>query len=346
MHHSTTHVSAPSRKRSRSPGRRAAEGKARQRMQAVAIDRFGPPSVLKIHTLPVPVPGPNEILIAVHAAGVGIWDTEIRGGWWPEGKPTFPLVLGTDGAGIVAARGRRVRRFDIGDRVWAYEFINQKGGFCADFVAVDARHAGPIPRNLDLLHAGASAVTGLTAFQGVHDHLKVRPGESVLIFGASGAVGSLALQFAKHEGAFVIGMARGHDATALVRKLGADAAIDATNPDAIDELRFVAPEGFDGVLALAGGDVLESCLSLVRSGGRVAWPNGVEPAPRRRRNLRMMAYNAKAGLREFASLKQAAEKSALQVPLGGVFPLDLASRAHERLEEDQVLGRIALKIRR
>jgi len=340
MSRSTT-ISAPTRKRSR-----AAKGKTPQIMSAAAIDRFGPPSVFRIEEMPVPVPGPHEIVIEVHAAGVGIWDTEIRGGWWPEGKPKFPVVLGTDGAGVVVAKGSRVRRFAVGDRVWGYEFINSKGGFYAEYVAVDARHAGPMPRNLDFLRAGASAVTGLTAFQGIQDHLKVRPGESALIFGASGAVGSLAVQFAKHQGAFAIGMARGREATALVRKLGADAAIDATNPDAIDELRFVAPEGFDAVLALAGGDVLESCLSLVRSGGRVAWPNGVEPAPHRHRNLRMSSYDAKGGPREFAALKQAAEKSGLQVPLGGVFALDQAAQAHERLENDQVLGRIALRIRR
>jgi len=315
-------------------------------MNAVAIDRFGPPSALKVRPMEVPTPGPNEILIAVSSAGVGIWDTEIRGGWWPEGKPKFPLVLGTDGAGIVAAKGARVRRFAAGDRVWAYEFVNPKGGFYAEFVAVDARHAGPIPENLDLLEAGAAAVTGLTAFQGVHDHLRVRPDETALIFGASGAVGSLAVQFAKHAGAAVIAVARGDDAVALVRKLGADIAIDASGDDFIDQLREVAPDGIDAVLALAGGDRLDACLDLVRKGGRVTHPNGVEPAPRRRRNLHVTSYDAKAGPRQFAALKAAAEECRLQVPLGGVFPLDQAARAHEALEKDRVLGRIALRIRR
>jgi NADPH:quinone reductase-like Zn-dependent oxidoreductase len=315
-------------------------------MRAAAIDRFGSPSVLKIHPLPVPTPGPNEILIALYSAGVGIWDTEMRQGWWPQGKPRFPVILGTDGAGIVAAKGSRVRRFATGDRVWAYEFINPKGGFYSEFVAVDARHAGPIPRNLDLLHAGASAVTGLTAFQGVHDHLRVRPGESVLVFGASGAVGSLAVQFAKHQGGRVIGMARGRDAAALLRKLGADVAIDAASHDAVGQLRAAAPEGVDAVLALAGGDTLEASLGLVRPGGRVVYPNGVEPAPRHRRQLRLKSYDAKGGPRQLASLKQAAEKTGLKVPLGGVYPLDQAAQAHERLEEGHVLGRIALRLRR
>src|SRR5262245_65236489 len=87
-------------------------------MKAAAIDRFGPPSVITLHTLPVPKPGPREIVIALHAAGVGIWDESIRdGSWRPAGRTKFPLVLGTDGAGIVAATGARVKRFRTGDRV-------------------------------------------------------------------------------------------------------------------------------------------------------------------------------------------------------------------------------------
>jgi len=156
----------------------------------------------------------------------------------------------------------------------------------------------------------------------------------------------MAVQFAKLQGADVVGIARGHQATSLVRRLGADKAIDWTSRDLVDQLRDAAPEGFDAVLALAGGPVLEKCLELVRTGGRVAWPNVVEPVPRRQRNLRMIPYDAQAGPRQIAGLKQAAEKSGLQVPLGGVFALDQAAQAHERLENDQVLGRIALRIRR
>jgi NADPH:quinone reductase-like Zn-dependent oxidoreductase len=130
----------------------------KQMMKAAAIDRFGPPSVLKLHTLPVPEPDTGEVLIALRAAGVGVWDGDIRAGWWPEGRPKFPLILGTDGAGIIADKGKRTARFKVGDRVWAYQFVNPKGGFYAEYVAINTRYVGPIPSKLDLLHAGASAV--------------------------------------------------------------------------------------------------------------------------------------------------------------------------------------------
>jgi len=169
-------------------------------MKAAAIDRFGPPSVLKLHTLPVPEPGPSEVLIALYAAGVGVWDAEVReGSWRPFGNPKFPRVLGTDRAGIVVAKGARVRRFRVGDRVWACDYANPKGGFYAEYVAVDSQHAGRAPKHLDLLQAGAAATTGLTALQGIDGALHVRAGETVLIYGASGGVGTLAVQFAKRR---------------------------------------------------------------------------------------------------------------------------------------------------
>src|SRR6185312_1990471 len=92
-------------------------------MRAAAIDRSGKPDVLKIHTLPVPDIDPSEVLIAIHTAGVGGWDADIRGGWWPDSeRPSFPLVLGTDGSGTITAVGSRVRRFAVGDAVYAYSF--------------------------------------------------------------------------------------------------------------------------------------------------------------------------------------------------------------------------------
>jgi len=124
-------------------------------MRAAAVDRFGPPSALRLHILPVPKPRPHQVLIALDAAGVGIWDVWIReGAWRPGGRSKFPVVPGTDGAGVVAAKGRRVRRFDIGDRVYAYEY-----GFYAEYVAVDAEDVDRVPKLLDPLHAGAAVTT-------------------------------------------------------------------------------------------------------------------------------------------------------------------------------------------
>src|SRR5215469_11786710 len=118
----------------------------RETMRAAAIDRFGRPEVLTPHRLPIPSIEANEVLIAVDTAGVAQWDADMRAGWWPGGRrPRFPLVLGTDGSGIVAAVGTRVRRFSIGDLVYGYGFANPNGGFYAQYVAIAADNVAVIP---------------------------------------------------------------------------------------------------------------------------------------------------------------------------------------------------------
>ena len=137
-------------------------------MKAAAVDRFGPPSALTLHDVPVPAPGPNEVLIAIEAAGIGSWDASIRDGSWRKpGRAHFPLVPGVDGAGIVVAAGARVRRIRRGDRVYAYEFGNPQGGFYAEFAVAQAPHVGRVPKRLGTREAGAVATTGLTALQGI-----------------------------------------------------------------------------------------------------------------------------------------------------------------------------------
>jgi NADPH2:quinone reductase len=315
-------------------------------MRAAAIDRFGEPDVLKIHELPLPEIGPTEVLIAVHTAGVGSWDAEMRGGWWPERKrPPFPIVLGTDGSGTIAAVGSRVRRFAPGDIVYGYSFGNRKGGFFAEYVAVDAENVAIPPDILDLKEAGAVAAIGLTAQQGVDDALKVKRGEAVVIHGASGGLGLLALQFAKARGARVMATASGKDGMGMARRFGADAVVDGRSDDLRAAAEEFAPEGVDAVLAFAGGKELTRLLDAVRPGGRLVFPNGVEPAPRKRRGLSVDSFDATPGVREFDRLGKAIVKARLHVPIAEEFPLEHAAKAHARVEEGHVLGKVVLRIR-
>jgi NADPH2:quinone reductase len=314
-------------------------------MRAAAIDHFGGPEVLTLHSLPVPVPDPNEVLIALHTAGVGGWDADMRGGWWPEGRPRFPVVLGTDGAGTIAAVGSRVRRLQVGDKVYAYSFNNPKGGFYAEYVAVAATNAAPVPDRLDLKRAGAIPTTGLTALQGVDDALKTRAGDSLISHGASGGVGTLAVQFAKARGARVLATASGADGVALVRRLGADVVVDGRGDDLLAAARDFAPDGVDAVLALVGGKQLTQCLQALRAGGKLAYPNGIEPTPRKRSGIDIIPYDAVPGVAEFQRLGRAVEKAGLKVPIAATYKLEEAREAHERLAAGHVLGKVILRIR-
>ncbi|HEY8182462.1 MAG TPA: NADP-dependent oxidoreductase [Thermoanaerobaculia bacterium] len=310
-------------------------------MRAVAIDRFGGPELLVVHELPVPKISAQEVLIAIDTAGVGIWDAHARTGEWAERKG-FPFILGIDGSGVVVEAGAQVRRLKRGDRVYAYSYDNPKGGFYAEYVAVAASKVARIPRGLEMLPAGAIPCIALTALQGVDDTLKIKSGENVIVHGASGNVGMLALQFAKARGARVFASASGRDGIEFVKRLGADAAVDGKRADIGKAAEEFGP--IDAVLAFVGGKELTRCLDALRKGGRVAYPNGVEPEPRKRKGIRMQSYDATPGVREFERLERAIEESDLQIPIAAGFKLEDARDAHRFIEKGHVLGKVVLRV--
>jgi NADPH:quinone reductase len=316
-----------------------------QTMRAAAIDKAGGPEVITLHTLPVPRPAADEVLIAVHTAGVASWDVALRQHPDYLKHARFPLVLGTDGSGVIAAVGAEVQGFKPGDRVYSYSWDNPQGGFYAEYVAVPAKLVGHVPAGMSLRDAGAIGTTALTAIQGIDDKLHIQPGETLIIHGAAGGVGSLALQFAKLRGARVLATAGGEDGASFVRRLGADAVVDGRKGDIPAAARQFAPQGIDAVLALAGGDSLERCLDALRPGGRVAFPSGLRPEPKARAGISIVRYDAIAGPSEFERLNQAIIAAKLQVPIAAEYPLTDAAKAQERVEAGHVLGKVVLKIR-
>ena len=187
--------------------------------------------------------------------------------------------------------------------------------------------------------------TALTALQGIDNALRIKQGDTLIIHGASGGVGTLAVQFAKWRGARVFATASGTDGAELVRDLGADEAIDGRQGDITAAIRRFAPDGVDAVFALAGGEPLERCLDALRSDGRLAYPNGVEPEPLKRPGLRVVSYDAVADVGELELLNEAIEATRLRVVIAAEYPLGQAAKAHERLEAGHVLGKIVLRIR-
>jgi NADPH:quinone reductase len=185
----------------------------------------------------------------------------------------------------------------------------------------------------------------LTALQGI-DALRLRSRQTVLIFGASGAVGTIAVQLAVQRGAQVIATASGTAATRLLHRLGADRIIDARRKESIDELRKYAPDGLDCLLALAGGDELERCLDFMRPGGRVVHPNGVEPPPSERRMFHVRSYDAVASPRALASLNRHIAGGKVRVPIAASYSLGKAAQAHRRLDGERLVGRSILQIHR
>lgn len=319
-------------------------------MQAVAIDRFGGPEVLTWQTLPIPDIGSDEVLIQLMAIGVGVWDPWEREGAFRElfcerygAEPTFPYVIGFEGAGMVAAVGSHVTRFQVGDRVYADHHINPKGGFYAEYVAVDVDHVVPVPDGLSVEEAGVMPVDAITALLGLDNVLGLSPGETVLIFGAGGGLGHLAVQLAKRMGARVLAVASGEDGVALARRLGADAVVDGRKDDVATAARAFAPHGIDAALLTAGGEVAERALATLRDGGRVAYPRGVQPQPEARSGLDIQQYvGDDAGLEDFMKLNRLIASGPFEVHIARSFPLKRAADAHRALGE-HYLGKLVLK---
>lgn len=147
------------------------------------------------------------------------------------------------------------------------------------------------------------------------------------------------------RGARVFATASGSDGIDFVRRLGADHAIDGKHDDIVAAARAFAPEGIDALLAFSGGKELTRCMNALRKGGRLAYPNGVEPEPRKRKGLKVTAYDAIPGVREFERLGRAIEDADLQIPIAAAFKLEEAASAHRLLAAGHVLGKVVLRIR-
>jgi NADPH:quinone reductase-like Zn-dependent oxidoreductase len=317
----------------------------RATMRAAALDRFGGVENIHVEQLPVPEPGPDEVLLRIESAGVGVWDPYEREGEFAKMfgvKPSFPYVLGSDGAGTVAAVGAQVRRFKEGDHAYALALVNPKGGFYAEYAAVKADNVSPIPKKLSVEQAGVMPSDALTALRGLDQILKLQKGESLMVFGAGGGIGHLGVQLAKRIGARVFAVASGDDGVALAKRLGADAAANGRKDDIEAAARAFAPGGLDAALVTAGGEVTDRALRAMKKDGRVAYPNGVTPAPTAPSGVRVQSYDIEPTPQQIEQLNRLIESGPFEVHVARTFPLDKAADAHRELDK-HYLGKLALR---
>jgi NADPH:quinone reductase-like Zn-dependent oxidoreductase len=312
-----------------------------QRMQAIAITAFGGPDQLKLVDLPVPICGPDQVLINVQAAGVGMWDVKVRQGRVTLEGQQFPHVLGWESAGIIEQVGAMVAGLDVGARVICTTEQADIGHY-AHFVAVPADLVALAPSSLDALHAAALPVNGLTAYQAIYDLLKLQKGETLLITGAAGGTGTFAVQLAAHVGAHVIVTAsiRNHP---YLQKLGAGVLIDYAQTDFVNAVHQAHPEGIDAVLDSVGAETAARSLKVVRDGGRLVTIVDLEQVTPARHIDTQLLYFRPDG-RQLAELTKLVDQGQLTVHLDQVFPLEQAKQAHERLETRHHQGKIVLNM--
>ncbi|AFH38421.1 zinc-dependent alcohol dehydrogenase family protein [Thermus thermophilus] len=238
-------------------------------MRAVVLKGFGGLEMLEERDLPVPEPGPGEVLVKNLAIAVNPVDAKIRAaGRWAGVEP--PFVLGYDAAGVVAKVGPGVKDLKEGDEVYyTPEIFGNPHGTYAEYTPVPAGIVAKKPKNLSFAEAAAIPLAGGTAWEAVVRRLAVRPGETVLVMGGAGGVGSFAVQFAKAAGAYVIATASAENLPVL-KELGADLALDYRGPWAEEVLKATEGQGVDAALETAGESLVERVIPVVRPFGRIA----------------------------------------------------------------------------
>lgn len=309
-------------------------------MRAITQDVLGGPEVLRVTETKRPEPGFGEILVRVHAAGVNPIDWKSREFGVFLGQP--PFVLGWDVSGVVEAVGLGVRLFEPGDEVYGMPLFPEQAGAYAEYVAAPARHFAHKPAQLSHAEAACLPLTALTARQALIDAGNVQPGQRVLIHGATGGVGHLAVQIAKSLGAYVIGTGRTANHEAL-RELGADELIDFTQVDVNATVRDV-----DFVLDTLGGQNTFETLATLKNGGTlVSLPSPEENAvipQATERGIKagfMLVQPDRTGLLEITQLIETGE---LRPLVGREFPLEQVADAHRLGESGGTLGKIVLTV--
>lgn len=307
-------------------------------MKAIRYHDYGSSDVLRLEEIPQPEPGPGQVRVAVHAAGLNPADWKVRAGKVKHFVPlTFPAIPGGDIAGVVDAVGEGVTGFRAGDAVFAMTGL--LGGYTQCAVIAEAQVAR-IPSNLDFVHAAGVPLASLTAWQALVEAAGVKPGQTVLIHAAAGGVGSFAVQIAKHLGAEVIGTASAANHE-YVRSLGAKRCIDY---DAAPFETQVEP--VDVVLDLMGGEIGLRSMKVVKPGGVLVSVSGAPQLPplddQGRRNAGVFVKPRGDQLAQIAKL---IEKNIVRTTVAAVFPLEQAAKAQDLVAQGHVRGKIVLQVR-
>lgn len=324
-------------------------------MHAIVIEQFGGPEVMQVREKPTPTPGRGEVLVRLRAAGVNPVDTYVRAGTYAF-KPELPYTPGGDGAGEIEAVGADVVDLPVGRRVYvAGTVAGNLYGTYASHALCRATQVHPLPDHLSFEQGAAINVAYVTAFRALFDRGRARPGEVVLVHGASGGVGTAAVQIASACGCIVFGTAGTDRGRLLVKAQGATQVFDHTDASYLSAIRAAtAGRGVDVIVEMLANVNLDHDLSLLAPHGRVVIVGNrgrVEIDPRQTMGkeldvlgMQMWAAGEPAVQRAHAAIGAALSRRAYAPVVGETFPLADAPRAHERIMASGHLGKVVLNV--
>lgn len=334
-------------------------------MKAIVLRQPGGPEQLHLEEIPTPEPGPGEVLVALQAAALNRRDILMRS--WPHMVDMMPFIPGSDGAGVVAATGTGVNRLKEGDEVVIYPSLwwgifeshpsedfqilgGPTDGTYAQFIRIPAENVFPKPAHLSFEEAAAFPLAALTAWRALISKAQVKPGERVLIPGAGSGVATFALQIARLAGARVYVTSHSDQKLQRAMDLGADGAVNYTQPDWPDEIRRISRGGFEVVIDSVGTATFNPALDLLVAGGRMVTfgstsGSGTSLEIRQLYHKQISLMGTMMGSpQEFAQVLATVNCGKIEPVIDTTFPLGEASAAHHRLEDQEQFGKVILSI--
>lgn len=309
-------------------------------MKAVQFSEYGDASVLKVVDVEKPIISEGQVLVEVDAVSLNPFDSKLRDGAMKDGIPlNLPITIGGDIAGVVSEVGSKVSGYTVGDKVYgqANAVAGNSGAF-AEFAATKADQIALAPSNLTLQEAAALPLVGVSALQAIHDHLDVQPSQKVFIHGGGGGIGSVAIQIAKHLGAYVAATASGEDIE-YVRSLGADEVIDYKSNDYAEVLSSY-DIAFDTV-----GDDFNKMLGILSAGGKaVSMIASADEARTKELGVTALTQGTHVTTEKLDALRELVESGVVNVRIGQTFPLDHIVEAFQA-RESGAKGKIIVAVR-
>ena len=318
-------------------------------MKAIRVTAFGGPDVLRVEEVPTPKPGPGEVLVHIHASGVNPVETYIRAGKYAR-LPELPYTPGNDGAGVVQQLGADVSELKSGDRVYTAGSIS---GTYAEFALCKKEQVHPLPANVSFAQGAVMGTPYATAYRGLFQRAVAEPGETVLVHGASGGVGTAAVQLARARGLRVFGTAGSNEGLKLVREQGAHEVFDHRVPEHFELImKATGGHGVDVIVEMLANVNLGKDLPILAKGGRVIIIGSRAPVEINPRDTMQRDADVRGMIlpntppTQMASIHAALvaglENGTLRPVIGKEFPLDEAAQAHQAVMAPGAMGKIVL----
>lgn len=309
-------------------------------MKAAQISQYGHADQIKIIEIEKPEPKPGQVQVRVHAASVNPFDSKVREGYVANMVPELPVTLGGDIAGVVTEITEGVEHVAVGDMVYGQaSVVAGNSGAFAEYAATKAGQVAKMPANIDFNQAAALPLTGVSALQALVGHINLQPGQKILIHGGAGGIGTMAIQIAKHIGAYVATTATG-EGLEYVKQLGADEVIDYQS-QSFDELL----RDYDAVFDTVAGETYERSFKVLKQGGIiVSMLEKPNQELMEQYGVRAVAQQTRINAEDLAKLATLVEDGVVTPHVDVTYPLDQTAQAFEAWEAGKVRGKVVITI--